>query len=114
MSPVVGLEQKLLDCRVLEQELLYAADTPGPDRVWCADMHRDGVHGRFAVGIIARKCYVFLLDYARGSRTPSVVQAATTVGPTHVMFLFADPFQPGHDAAGTCILGNSMITKVPG
>jgi hypothetical protein len=55
----------------------------------------------FAVRIVARKYYIFLPDYARWAFAErSVVRAATT-DPTHVIFLFADHFEPSHDAAGT-------------
>jgi hypothetical protein len=55
----------------------------------------------FAVRVVARKYYVFLVDYTRWALTDSRGAPGAADGPTHVMFLFTDHFEPGHDAAET-------------
>src|SRR5205823_4560085 len=55
----------------------------------------------FAIRIISRKYYIFLPDYARWAFFESSRARAATGDPTHVIFLFADHFEPGHDAAAT-------------
>src|SRR5437773_5252964 len=55
----------------------------------------------FAIRIVARRYYIFLPDYARWTFADSLPPRGGTGSPTHVMFLFADHFEPGHDAAGT-------------
>jgi hypothetical protein len=53
------------------------------------------------VRIVARKYYVFLPDYTRWAVSQSWGVEAASADPTHVIFLFADHFEPGHDASGT-------------
>src|SRR6267143_334532 len=51
-----------------------------------------------AIRIVARKYYIVLPDYVRWSLAAS--SEAATADPTHVIFLFADHFEPNHDATG--------------
>lgn len=48
-----------------------------------------------AARIVARKHYVFLTDYIRWSLTP----APSVSGPTHVLLIFADHFEPNRQLA---------------
>src|SRR5206468_6306591 len=54
--------------------------------------------GAFAIRIVARRYYIVVPDYVRWSFATS--SEAAKADPTHVIFLFADHFEPSHDATG--------------